>query len=72
MKLSEAQKLYPEEWIAFRTVEEGDDPEGEVVLHSKNRRTFDRQLVERNLIDTYITFAGLPIPEGYAALFGAA
>lgn len=69
MKLNEAQELYPEEWIAFRTVEEGDDPEGEVILHHKDRHTFDRELIELNLNDIYITFTGLPIPEGYAALF---
>lgn len=69
MKLNEAQKLYPEEWIAFRTAEEGDDPEGEVVLHNKDRHLFDKELVKQNLTGVYITFAGLPIPEGYAALF---
>lgn len=69
MKLNEAQQLYPEEWIAFRAAGAGDDPEGEVVLHSKDRHLFDRELVKRNLTDTYITFVGLPIPEGYAALF---
>jgi hypothetical protein len=30
MKLDEAKALYPGEWIAFRTIEEGDNPEGEV------------------------------------------
>ena len=72
MKLKEAQELYAGDWIAFRTSEEGDDPEGEVVLHSKDRHTFDRELIELKLTGTYITFAGLPIPEGYAALFRVA
>ena len=39
MKLEEAKKLFQGEWIAFRTLEEGDNPEGEVVLHHKDRRT---------------------------------
>jgi hypothetical protein len=40
MKLEEAKTLYQGEWIAFRTSEEGDNPEGEVVLHNKDRRAF--------------------------------
>ncbi len=69
MKLEEAKALYPEEWIAFRTFEESDNPEGEVVLHNKDRRAFDKELLERGLTDVYITFAGPPVPEGYAVMF---
>jgi hypothetical protein len=69
MKLEEAKALYPREWIAFRAVEETENPEGEVILHSKDRRAFDRELLERGLTDVYITFAGPLIPEGYGTLF---
>ena len=69
MKLEEAKALYPGEWIAFRAVEETENPEGEVMLHNKNRRAFDRELLERGLTDVYITFAGPLIPEGYGTLF---
>lgn len=49
MKLEEAKAKYKKEWIAFRAVEKGDNPEGEVVLHNKDRRTFDKELVDRGL-----------------------
>jgi len=69
MKLEEAKIRYQGEWIAFRTLDESDNPEGEVILHNKERRTFDKELVERGLKDVYITFAGPPVPEGYAVMF---
>ena len=69
MKLEEAKKLFQGEWIAFRTLEESDNPEGEVVLHHKDRRTFDKELLQGGLTEVYITFAGPPVPEGYAVIF---
>lgn len=69
MKLEEAKALYPGEWIAFHAFEEKDNPEGEILLHNRDRRAFDRELLERGLTDIYITFAGPPVPEGYAAMF---
>ena len=53
MILEKAKTLYPDEWIAFLTTEEGDNPEGEVVLHNKDRRVFDRQLLEQGPTDIY-------------------
>jgi len=69
MRLEEVKKTYKGEWIAFRTAEETEDPEGEVILHNKDRRLFDKELLRMGLIDVYITFAGPPVPEGYAAIF---
>ena len=69
MKLEEAKSLYHGEWIAFRAFEEGDNPTGDVVLHSKERRAFDRELLQRELTDVYITFAGPAVPEGYVGIF---
>jgi hypothetical protein len=69
MKLEEAKTLFHGEWIAFRPSEENDNPEGEVVLHNKDRRAFDKELLQQGLTDIYITFAGLAVPEGYAAVF---
>lgn len=69
MKLEEAKAIYRGEWIAFRALEDVENPEGEVLLHNKDRRTFDRELLERGLTDLYITFAGPPVPEGYGTLF---
>jgi len=68
MRLEEAKKLYQDEWIAFRTNEDGDNPEGEVLLHNKKRREFDKELLSKELIDVYITYTGPLIPEGYAIL----
>ncbi len=69
MKLENAKALHRGEWIAFRSFEEKDNPEGEVVLHNKDRRIFDKELLKRGLIDIYITFAGPTVPEGYAVMF---
>ena len=69
MRLEEAKALYPNEWIAFRAFEESDNPEGELVLHNKDRRAFDKELLEQGLTGVYITFAGPPVPEGYAVMF---
>lgn len=69
MRLEEAKTKYQGEWIAFRLFDEGDNPEGEVILHHRDRRIFDRELVERAITDVYITFAGPPVPEGYAVMF---
>ncbi len=69
MKLEEAKTMYQGEWIAFRTFEESDNPEGEAVLHNKDRRSFDKELLKRGVTDVYITFAGPPVPEGYAVIF---
>lgn len=69
MKLEEAKAKHAGEWIAFRITEENDNPEGEVLLHSKERRIFDKELLEMGLTDIYITFAGPPVPEGYSLMF---
>jgi hypothetical protein len=69
MRLEEARAFHKGEWIAFRTFEESDDPEGEVVLHNKDRRAFDKELLQQGLTDVYITFVGPPVPEGYAVIF---
>ena len=69
MKLEEAKALYRGEWIAFRAFEENDNPKGEVVLHNKVRRVFDKELLHHGLTDVYITFVGPPVPEGYAVFF---
>ena len=68
MKLEEAKKLYLDEWIAFRSNEDGENPDGEVLLHNKKRREFDKELLSRELINVYITYTGPLIPEGYAIL----
>lgn len=69
MKLEEAKTLYKDEWIAFRTFEEGDNPEGEVILHNKDRWLFDRELIKRGITDVYITFAGPLVKEGFSVMF---
>ncbi|MBI4287663.1 MAG: hypothetical protein HY671_04430 [Chloroflexi bacterium] len=69
MRLEEAKIRYQGEWVAFRANEEGDNPDGAVILHHRERPTFDRELVERELTDVYVTFAGPPVPERYAVMF---
>jgi hypothetical protein len=69
MRLEKAKTKYQNEWIAFHALDESDNPEGEVILHNKDRRIFDKELVGRGLNDVYITFAGPPVPEGYAVMF---
>ena len=69
MRLEEAKNKYEGEWIAFRMFDETDNPEGEVILHGRDRRLFDKQLIEKGIRDIYITFAGPPIPEGYSVMF---
>lgn len=69
MKLAEAKNTYSGQWIAFQTKEEGDNPEGEVLLHDKDRRQFDQVLLAHNWEDIYITFAGEATPEQYAVMF---
>jgi hypothetical protein len=69
MKLEDAKTRYQGEWIAFHALEEKDNPDGEVVLHNKDRRAFDKELLDRGLIDVYITFTGPLVPEGYAVMF---
>jgi hypothetical protein len=69
MKLDEAKALYPEEWIAFDASDDSDNPQGKVVLHHRDRRQFDRELISRGLVNVYVTFAGPLIPEGYAVMF---
>lgn len=69
MKLKETKNMYQGEWIAFLPHDESENPDGEVILHNKDRRTFDKELVERRITNVYITFAGPIIPEGYGTLF---
>lgn len=69
MKLSQTLELLKGEWIAFRVTADGVDPEGEAVLHEKDRTTFRRRLRQERVRNVYITFSGDLMPEGYAALF---
>ena len=71
MRLEETKTMYQGEWIAFRANDESENPEGEVILHDKHRRAFDKELVERGITNVYITFAGPIVPEGYGTLFEA-
>jgi len=69
MRLEEAKKKYAGQWIAFRAKRRGKNPEGEVILHHRDRYAFDKELLRQGLTNVHITFAGPAIPEGYAALF---
>ncbi len=42
MRIEEAKRIYQGERIAFKEIEETVNPEGEVILHNKDRRFFER------------------------------
>ena len=69
MKLQDAKNRYSGEWIAFRPSGEGQNPEGEVVIHNPERTAFDRALVEQRITGVYITFAGPLVKEGFTVIF---
>lgn len=69
MRLEDAKTLYQGEWIAFRAFDESDNPEGEVVLHNRDRWVFDKELIARGITDVYITFAGPLVKEGFSVMF---
>ena len=69
MRLEEAKVMYQGEWIAFRAFDESDNPEGEVILHNKDRWAFDKEIIERGITDVYITFAGRLVKEGFSVMF---
>lgn len=69
MRLEQAKSMHQNEWIAFRAFDESDNPEGEVILHNKDRWTFDRELIALGITDVYITFAGPLVKEGFSVMF---
>ncbi|MCK4764765.1 MAG: hypothetical protein KAW12_21380 [Candidatus Aminicenantes bacterium] len=69
MRLEEAKKKYHGEWIAFQVSKESENPEGNVLLHQKNRREFDKKLLKSGIKNVYITFAGPVIPGEYSIFF---
>lgn len=69
MRLSQALELYKDQWIAFRMANDGDDPDGDVVVHDANRDAFRRRLKDGQVKSVYITFSAEPIAEGYVAMF---
>lgn len=69
MRLEEAKRLHPNEWIAFRPLGEGDNPEGRLILHHPDRRTFDKKLIRQGISDVYITFTGPLVREGFSVMF---
>ncbi len=69
MKLNEAKTLYQGEWIAFKALDESQNPEGDVILHDKDRWTFDKELIARGITDVYVTFAGPLVKEGFSIMF---
>jgi len=69
VKLEEAKELYPNEWIAFRVDRDGENPEGEVLMHGSDRDSFERELLERGIINVYVFYSGPIVPEGYTVVF---
>ncbi|MEK7263922.1 MAG: hypothetical protein AAB071_05370 [Bacteroidota bacterium] len=69
MTLQEARTKFPNEWMAFKELEEGDNPNGEIIYHHKERRRFHQAILEKKIINVYITYNGLAVPEDMAIMF---
>ena len=69
MTLQEAKSKYRGEWIAFKEFGKRKNSEGEVLLHSKNRKKFDKELIAKRMTGVYITFSGPVVKKGYTIIF---
>lgn len=69
MNINEAKEKYKGEWIAFKYSNENGNANGEVILHGKERWKFDKTLIENNITNVYITFAGPLVKEGFSVMF---
>jgi hypothetical protein len=69
VKLSEALEQLKDQWIAFRIVRDGEDPEGEVILHEVERSVFRERMRSERVQGVYITYSGEILPKGHVALF---
>jgi hypothetical protein len=56
MRLEEVKKLYPDEWIAFRSNEDGENSDGKVLLHNKKGLINENSVLYRSRygITTYL------------------
>ena len=73
-RIAEIKKRYSGEWLAIAVTKEakGEAVEGKLLLHSRNRDEVWSKVKLSKKIEVYVTFAGPPLEEGYAAAFPCA
>ena len=69
--IEKLKQKYKGEWLAIEITkeEEGEATEGKLILHSKNRDEIWKNIRLSTEKEIYVTFAGPPLEEGYAAAF---
>jgi len=70
-KIAELKKKYKGEWLAIAVTKEvnGESVEGKLLLHTPEREELWKRVpLSRDRI-VYVTYAGPPLEEGYAAAF---
>ena len=70
-KIEKLKKKYKGEWLAIEVTKEegGEAIEGKLILHSKIREEIWKNISLSKEKEIYVTFAGPPLEEGYAAAF---
>lgn len=68
MRLEKAKKKFKGQWIAFKPLSRGNNPDGEVLLHNKSKRRFNEKLILSEFDGVYITYAGPIVPKGYSLI----
>ncbi len=71
MKIKELKDKYKDEWLAIKVtkVKNGRSVEGELIAHCKGQKDIWKKASEGGEKGIYITYAGPPLEEGYAAAF---
>ena len=70
-KIEKLKMKYKGEWLAIEVTKEiqGEATEGKLILHSKIREEIWKNVKLSKEKEIYVTFAGPPLEEGYAAAF---
>jgi hypothetical protein len=73
-RIAEIKRRYRGEWLAIAVTKEanGEAVEGKLLLHSRNRDEVWRKVRLSRKTEVYVSFAGPPLEEGYAAAFPCA
>ena len=73
MKIQELKEKYEGEWLAIKVtkVKNGKSVEGELIAHCKDQKEIWKKASEGGEKGIYITYAGHPLEEGYAAAFSS-
>ena len=70
-KIKDLKKKYKGEWLAIEVTREegGEAVEGKLLLHTLDRKKMWKKVPQRKDKVIYVTYAGPPLEEGYAAAF---